>query len=337
MKITDTMNRHLRDLRISVMDQCNLRCTYCMPKEIFRSDYAFLPNEKLLTFEEIKRVVSIFTSLGVEKIRLTGGEPLLRKDLPTLIRNLIKIDGVQDLSLTTNGIQLGKLASSLRESGLQRINVSLDSLDPNVYGKMNGKNFPVSRVLHSIQEAASVGLKVKINMVVQNGVNEHEIVPMAKYCFDMGYTLRFIEYMDVGNTNGWKMEQVYPNKKILETLQQFMPLEPVEPDYQGEVAKRYRYIGTNQEIGFISSVTHAFCSDCNRARISADGKLFTCLFASSGFDIQSLLRTESMTDEAIRSEILKIWKNRNDRYSEIRNEASIRSSKKKIEMSYIGG
>ncbi|BDH61536.1 cyclic pyranopterin monophosphate synthase [Lysinibacillus sp. PLM2] len=337
MKIVDKLNRSLRDLRISVMDRCNLRCTYCMPKEIFGTDYAFLPTDKLLTFEEIERIVSIFTSLGVEKIRLTGGEPLLRKEIPSLIQRILNISGVKDLSLTTNGIHLGMLAKELKESGLKRINISLDSLNPIIYGKMNGKNFPVSRVLHSIEEAASVGLKIKINMVIQNGINDLEIIPMAKYCFEKGYTLRFIEFMDVGNTNGWKFDQVYPNKKILETLNQMMPLEPIEPDYRGEVAERYRYKGTNQEVGFISSVTHAFCSDCNRARISADGKLFTCLFASNGFDIQSLLRNENLEDEDIKSELYNIWNNRTDRYSEIRNEVSKLSNKKKIEMSYIGG
>lgn len=335
MKIVDFLNRPLRDVRISVIDQCNLRCTYCMPAEVFGADYAFLPESKLLSFEEIKRLAVIFASIGVEKIRITGGEPLLRKDLSILIEQILKIEGIQDLSLTTNGILLGKQAEKLKQAGLQRVNVSLDSLNDATYGKMNGRGFPVGRVLQSIEEAASAGLQIKINMVVQQGVNEHEVVDMAEYCFHKGYTLRFIEYMDVGNTNGWQLNQVYPSRKIIDEIQAKRQLEAMEPHYKGEVAKRYRYSGTKKEIGFISSVTEAFCSTCNRARISADGKLFTCLFASKGHDLRDLLRDES--DAHIKSFIMETWNNRKDRYSEQRMELKGQSSIGKIEMSYIGG
>lgn len=337
MTINDTFNRPLRDLRISVMDQCNLRCTYCMPKEVFGADYAFLPPEKLLTFDEVARLVQIFSSLGVKKIRITGGEPLLRKNLPQLVRRIINIEGIEDIAMTTNGILLGTYAKQLKEAGLNRINVSLDSLEPLIYGKMNGRNFPVARVLDSIDKAASTGLHIKINMVVQRGVNNGDIVPLAKYCFEKGYTLRFIEFMDVGNTNGWNMEKVVPSKEILDLLQEVMPLEPVDPDYIGEVAKRYRYIGTNKEIGFISSITESFCSTCNRARISADGKLFTCLFATQGNDLVSLIRSRKLTDEELTQFISNVWNNRDDHYSDQRANLSKEPSKKKIEMSYIGG
>ena len=337
MKIVDVLNRPLRDVRISVIDQCNLRCTYCMPAEVFGADYAFLPESELLTFDEMTRLVNIFASLGVEKIRITGGEPLLRKNLSTLIEQIIEIEGIQDLSLTTNGILLGKQARMLKQAGLQRVNVSLDSLTDATYGKMNGRGLPVGRVLQAIEEAAATGLEIKINMVVQNGVNEHEVVPMAEYCFQKGYTLRFIEYMDVGNSNGWQLDHVYPSKKIHDEIHAKMPLEAIEPNYKGEVAKRYRYSGTNKEIGFISSVTEAFCSTCNRARVSADGKLFTCLFATKGRDLRSMLRAETSGDTSIKSFISESWNKRNDRYSEQRMEPKSQSSIGKIEMSYIGG
>lgn len=337
MKIKDKLNRPLRDLRISVIDQCNLRCTYCMPAEVFGSDYAFLPKSELLSFEEITRLAAIFASLGVEKIRITGGEPLLRKDLYILIEKIFNIEGIEDISLTTNGILLGKQAENLRQSGLKRVNVSLDSLTDDIYGKMNGRGFRVNRVLQSIEEAAAAGLQIKINMVVQQGVNEHEVINMADYCFHKGYTLRFIEFMDVGNSNGWQLNQVYPSKKIHDDIHAKMPLEAIEPNYTGEVAKRYRYRGTNKEVGFISSVTEAFCSTCNRARISADGKLFTCLFASKGHDLRSLLRAEASCDKQLTSFIAETWNKRKDRYSEQRIDLSGKSSKERIEMSYIGG
>mgnify|MGYP003553380605 FL=1 len=335
MTIVDAFNRPLRNVRISVIDQCNLRCTYCMPAEVFGRDYAFLPQNQLLTFEEIERLVKIFASLGTEKIRLTGGEPLLRKGLPQLIEKLLKVEGIQDVSLTTNGILLGTYAEQLKNAGLKRINVSLDSLDSKTYGEMNGRHFPVEKVLRSIEKAAATGLHIKINMVVQKDNNDQDIIPMAKYCFEKGYTLRFIEYMDVGNTNRWNMAQVVPSQHILELLHKEMPVQPVVSNDRGEVAKRYKYVGTNKEIGFISSVTEAFCSDCNRARISADGKLYTCLFATSGTDVKALL--QNRCDEEVKIQLENIWLQRQDRYSEERSTLNETRPSNKIEMSYIGG
>ncbi|MFC7687200.1 GTP 3',8-cyclase MoaA [Ureibacillus sp. GCM10028918] len=337
MAILDTRSRPLRDLRVSVMDQCNLRCTYCMPKEVFGTDYPFLPPEKLLNFDEIENLVRVFSSLGVKKVRITGGEPLLRKDLPHLIKRIYKIQEIEDVALTTNGLLLGHYAGQLKDAGLKRINVSLDSLNPINYGKMNGRNFPVARVLKALEQAASIGLQIKINMVVQRGINDGDILPLAKYCFNEGYTLRYIEFMDVGNTNGWNMEKVVPSREVLDKLQQTMSLEAVDPDYIGEVAKRYRYKNTDKEIGFISSITESYCSTCNRARISADGKLFTCLFATQGTDLVSLMRNEEISNEDLTQFISDLWNKRSDRYSEQRVEISKHQTKKKIEMSYIGG
>ncbi|MER1999756.1 MAG: GTP 3',8-cyclase MoaA [Lysinibacillus sp.] len=335
MTVVDTLNRPLRQLRISVIDQCNLRCTYCMPAEVFGKDYAFLPPQQLLTFEEIERIANIFSSLGVEKIRLTGGEPLMRKGLPELIAILLKVKGIQDVSLTTNGLLLGVYAERLKSAGLQRINVSLDSLNPQTYGHMNGRHIEVDKVLRNIEKAATIGLQIKINMVVQKGVNDQDVLEMAKYCFDKGYTLRFIEYMDVGNTNRWDMSQVVSSKDIVAAIEQQYELIPTVPVEQGEVAKNYLYKGTKKKVGFISSVTEAFCSDCNRARISADGKLYTCLFTNVGTDIKTLLN--SLTDEGVKEEIRHIWHRRNDRYSEERSEVGKQLNVQKIEMSYIGG
>lgn len=335
MTIVDALNRPLRHVRISVIDQCNLRCTYCMPAEIFGSDYAFLPPNQLLSFAEIERLVKIFASFGVEKIRLTGGEPLMRKSLPELIGKLLQIDGIEDVSLTTNGLLLGTYAERLMEVGLRRINVSLDSLNPKTYSEMNGRRFPVDKVLRSIEKAAAIGLQIKINMVVQKGVNDGDIIEMAKYCFDRDYTLRFIEYMDVGNTNRWNLAQVVASRQILALLQQQNDLMPVIAVEKGEVAKRYIYKGTNKEIGFISSVTEAFCSDCNRARISADGKLYTCLFATTGTDIKQILQNGS--DEQVKEALMNIWLYRHDRYSEERSAQNDKRPSNKIEMSYIGG
>jgi len=335
--VTDTFSRPLRDLRISVIDQCNFRCQYCMPAEIFGPDFVFLPKERLLSFDEITRLVKVFSSLGVEKIRITGGEPLLRKDLPQLIEKIIQVKGIEDIALTTNGTLLGKYATSLKEAGLQRINVSLDSLHDETFRKMNGRGFPVAAILKGIDIAASVGLEVKINMVVQKGMNDEDVLPMAKYFYEKGHTLRFIEYMDVGNTNGWKLDHVFSNQEILRIIDAEIPLEPVSPNYVGEVAKRYRYIGTNKEIGFISSVTQAFCSTCNRARISADGSLYTCLFASQGHSLREKLREEHLTDEELREYISERWSRREDQYSVKRMSYRSDQHFKKIEMSYIGG
>jgi cyclic pyranopterin phosphate synthase len=335
-KLLDARSRPLRDLRISVTDKCNFRCRYCMPEEIFGADYPFLPKQKLLTFEELARVVSLFVSLGVEKIRLTGGEPLLRKDLPELVRMINAIEGVRDIALTTNGVLLPKYAKALKEAGLKRVTVSLDSLDDETFGRMNGRGVKVKAVLDGIEAAASCGLPVKINMVVQRGVNDQDILPMARFFRGTGHILRFIEFMDVGNSNGWRLDQVVPSKEIVAMINKEMPLEPVDPNYFGEVASRYRYVGTNEEIGLISSVTQAFCSTCTRARLSAEGKIYTCLFATEGFDLRTPLR-EGASDEALLSMITKVWQKREDRYSEVRLANTEQLSRKKVEMYHIGG
>lgn len=333
--ILDQLSRPLRDLRISVTDRCNFRCQYCMPADIFGPDFAFLPKEKVLTFEEMIRLARIFSKLGVKKIRITGGEPLMRKELPSLIQQLIKIPGIQDIGLTTNGVYLPKYAQQLKEAGLKRVNVSLDALNDDVFMKMNGRGVRSKVVLKGIDAALASGLKVKVNMVVQKGVNDGEILPMAQFCREKGLSLRFIEFMDVGNSNGWKLDQVVTKKEIFEMLNRHFQLEPVEPAYFGEVAKRYRYRNETTEIGFITSVSESFCSSCTRARISAEGKLYTCLFASEGFDLRTLLRNGA-EDEEIEQKVVDIWNRRSDRYSDERFENTHRP-RKKIEMSYIGG
>jgi cyclic pyranopterin phosphate synthase len=307
-----------------------------MPEELFGPDFKFLSRNELLSYEEITRLVQIFVDLGVEKIRITGGEPLLRKNLPELIRQIIQIEGARDISLTTNGSLLAKQAAALRDAGLQRINVSLDSLDDERFGKINGRGFKVKDVLDGIDEAARVGLKVKVNMVVQKGINEQDILPMARYFREKGHILRFIEYMDVGNSNGWRLEQVVPSKRIIEMIHAEMPLEPLTPNYFGEVASRYRYKGSNDEIGFISSVTQAFCSTCTRARLSADGSLYTCLFSSNGFDLRALLRNGA-SDEELKEAIVNVWNRREDRYSEVRLSNTPGLNRTKVEMFQIGG
>lgn len=333
--LTDAYGRPLRDLRISVTDRCNFRCRYCMPEEIFGPDYPFLPRSELLTFEEIVRVVRIFSSLGVRKIRLTGGEPLLRKGLPDLIAMIRSVEGIEDVALTTNGSLLQHLAPRIKAAGLNRITVSLDTLDDAVFTRLNSKRHTVKDVLKGIEAAAAAGLQVKVNMVVQKGVNDHEIVPMARYFRGTGHIVRFIEYMDVGNSNSWRLDDVVTKKEIIEKIHAVMPLEPIEPNYFGEVASRYRYRGTDEEIGVIASVTEAFCSTCTRMRLSSDGKLFTCLFASSGHDLRKLLRAGA-GDEELRAFIRSIWERRQDRYSAERM-ANSTGQKEKIEMSYIGG
>lgn len=335
--ITDSLQRPLKDLRISVTDRCNFRCRYCMPAEIFGPDYEFLPKEELLTFEEIERITRIFAEQGVRKVRLTGGEPLLRKELPRLIERLSNIKEIEDIALTTNGTLLPKYAKELKEAGLSRITVSLDSLDDKRFGILNGRGIPVRFVLEGIEAASQAGMKVKINMVVQKGVNDQDILSMAAYFKETDYILRFIEYMDVGNTNGWNMERVISKSEIRDMIHQVMPLEPIEENYKGEVATRYRYIGTDKEIGIISSVTDVFCSTCTRIRLSSEGKLYTCLFATEGHDIRALLRSNA-TDEEVCEVIRGIWKQRGDRYSEEREEyGSGKGKRKKVEMSYIGG
>ncbi len=336
-QVRDTLNRPLRDLRISVTDKCNFRCQYCMPAEIFGPDFEFLPQHKLLSFEEITRLTAIFTSLGVGKIRITGGEPLMRKDLPSLIRMIRQVEGVHDIAMTTNGSLLARHAKALKEAGLDRVTVSLDSLDDERFGKMNGRGYHVSDVLKGIEAAAEAGLSIKMNMVVQRGVNDQDILPMARYFREQKHTLRFIEFMDVGNSNGWKLDQVVPSSEIVKMIHEEMPLTPIDPNYYGEVASRYRYVGTEEEIGLISSVTQAFCSTCTRARLSAEGKLYNCLFASSGSDLRAPLR-DGQSDEEIRELIREIWEKRDERYSEIRlNDTPGLQKRSKVEMSHIGG
>lgn len=318
-------------------DRCNFRCQYCMPAEIFGPDFAFLQPDKILSFEEIERLVKIFVSLGVKKVRITGGEPLLRQDLPKLIERIHRIDGVEDIALTTNGTLLKKYAHDLKKAGLSRVSVSLDSLNEERFFEMNGGRGKVKTVLEGIEKAAEAGLLVKINMVVQKGKNEQDIVSMAEYFKDKKQILRFIEYMDVGNSNGWRLDDVVGKKEIIEQVHQISPLAPVEPAYKGEVATRYQYQDDSGEIGIISSVTDSFCSNCSRARISAEGKLYTCLFATEGTDLRELLRSGEDDASIIRC-ISDVWENRKDRYSDERNEQTMEKRKKsKIEMSHIGG
>ena len=329
----DTLGRPLRDLRISVTDRCNFRCVYCMPKEVFGHDYRFMPRRELLTFEEIERVSNVFVGLGVHKLRITGGEPLLRRGLEELIGRLAAL-GDLDVTLTTNGALLQQKARALADAGLTRITVSLDSLDDEVFRAMNDVDFPVARVLGGIDAAAAAGLPVKVNVVVKRGLNEDSVLEIARRFKGTGHTVRFIEFMDVGATNGWRMDDVVPAAEIVRTIGAEFPLEPVDAAYRGEVAQRYRYQDGGGEIGVIASVTQPFCGDCTRARLSADGKLYTCLFALRGHDLRSVLRagaTDQELDEAIRT----VWERRTDRYSERRTEKT--SALRKVEMSYIGG
>jgi cyclic pyranopterin phosphate synthase len=332
--VLDTRGRTLQDLRVSVTDRCNFRCSYCMPKELFGSDYPFLPREELLRFEEITRLVNIFQGLGVRKVRLTGGEPLLRKEIESLVASLAEIPGLE-LSMTTNGSLLAGKAHLLKEAGLGRVSVSLDSLDDATFMAMNDVDFPVEKVLEGIKSAERHGLApIKVNMVVKRGLNEASLLPMAAHFRGSGHILRFIEFMDVGSTNDWKLDDVIPAAEIVRRIGEVFPLEPVEPNYLGEVAQRYRYVDGQGEIGMIASVTQPFCGDCSRARLSADGKLFTCLFAVDGVDLKCLLRRGD-SDEDLRAEIQRVWKVRSDRYSEIRSDAT--ANLPKVEMSYIGG
>ncbi|MGV0980886.1 MAG: GTP 3',8-cyclase MoaA [Polynucleobacter sp.] len=338
----DTRGRPLRDLRISVTDRCNFRCTYCMPKEIFDKDYPYLSHNELLSFEEITRLTTVFASLGVEKIRLTGGEPLLRKNLEVLIEMLAKIrtttNQALDLTLTTNGSILRKKAVALKAAGLHRLTISLDGLNDDIFKKMNDVDFPVTDVLDGIAAAQEAGFSnLKVNMVVKKGTNDQEIIGMAKHFKGSGVTLRFIEFMDVGSSNGWDMSQVLPSQEVANRINAVFPIEPIEANYLGEVAQRWRYVDGSGEIGFISSVTQTFCHQCTRARISTDGQLYLCLFANEGFDFKTLLRS-GRSDLEIANAIMSTWSGRNDHYSEIRgsNTAGSKSSRK-VEMSYIGG
>ncbi len=333
-RILDTRQRPLRDLRISITDRCNFRCTYCMPKELFGRDHPFLPRQELLTFEEITRLAGIFGGLGVKKVRLTGGEPLLRKEVELLVESLSGIPGLE-LSMTTNGSLLQQKAQVLKDAGLDRVSISLDSLNDEVFMRMNDVEAPVQVVLDGIDSAERAGLTpIKINMVVKRGVNEDSILPMVEHFRGSGHILRFIEYMDVGSTNGWRLDDVVPVREIIAMIEQVYPLEAVEPNYIGEVARRYRFKDGMGEIGLIASVTQPFCGDCTRARLSADGQLYTCLFAVNGVDLKRLIR-QGGSDDDLRSEILKVWSARSDRYSEIRSDAT--TDLPKVEMSYIGG
>ena len=336
---TDRLGRPLHDLRVSVTDRCNFRCTYCMPKEVFNREYRFLPHSELLTFEEISRLARVFVAHGVEKIRLTGGEPLLRKDLTRLVGMLSALhtpDGRElDLALTTNASLLPRHAAELKRAGLKRVTVSLDALEDEVFRRMNDVDFPVAAVLAGIDAAGHAGLPIKVNMVVQRGINEHQILPMARFFRERGHTLRMIEYMDVGTTNGWRLEQVVPASEIVARIDAQMPLDPVEPDYPGEVARRWRYRDGSGEIGVVASVTQAFCRDCTRARLSIEGRLYLCLFASHGYDLRSLVRSGA-NDEQLSAAVAGIWNARADRYSELRGQAPPDEARK-IEMSYIGG
>ncbi len=333
--VSDTLNRPLRDLRISVTDHCNFRCPYCMPKEVFGRSYRFLPRRLLLTFEEITRLATIFIAYGVEKIRITGGEPLLRRDVEQLIEMIAGLDGLRDLTLTTNGSLLARKARALRDAGLQRVTVSLDSLDDAVFKGMNDVDFPVERVLEGIEAATAVGLvPIKINMVVKRGVNDESVLDMARYFRGTDCILRFIEYMDVGTTNGWELDDVVPAAEIINMIDDELPLEPVDPNYRGEVAQRYRYRDGGGELGVIASVTQPFCGDCTRARLSAEGVLYTCLFATAGHDIRALLR-QGRTDEQISEFLATTWRARQDRYSEIRASETVLWPK--VQMFRIGG
>lgn len=333
--VKDQWDRPIRDVRISVTDQCNFRCSYCMPAEIFGPDFQFMKQDELLSFDELSTLSGAFAGLGAEKIRITGGEPLLRKDLHLFIDKLRNIDGIKYIALTTNGIFLPKYAKQLKEAGLQRVNVSLDALDDEIFSKLNGRGVGVKPVLKGIFAARDAGLEVKVNMVVKKGSNDSQIMPMARYFKDQGITLRFIEFMDVGTSNGWNFDQVITKKQIYHLLSKEFELEPVNPDHYGEVAKRYKYSGTQSEVGFISSVSESFCSTCTRARISADGKLYTCLFATNGHDLRKLIRSGADENE-IQAFISDIWSKRTDRYSDERTAESAKL-RKKIEMSYIGG
>lgn len=337
-RVADSLGRPVRDLRVSVTDRCNFRCTYCMPKEIFGAAYRFLPKDEILTFEEISRLVRLFAGLGVQKVRITGGEPLVRAHVEDLVARLASIEGVRDLAMTTNGSLLTpQKARALKEAGLRRVSVSLDSLDDDVFRSMNDVGFPVAKVLGAIDAALEAGLTpVKVNMVVKRGVNESSILPMAEHFRNTSVVLRFIEFMDVGSTNGWRLEDVVGADEILEVIGRRWPLEALAPARAGEVARRFRYQDGKGEIGMIASVTKPFCSGCTRARLTPEGLLYTCLFGTSGHDLRALLRSGA-SDDAIQARLRAIWVGRSDRYSEIRTSHTPRASKKRIEMSHIGG
>jgi GTP 3',8-cyclase len=331
----DQLRRPLGDLRVSVTDRCNLRCTYCMPKEVYGRDFRFLPRPELLSFEEITRLVRVFVGAGVRKVRLTGGEPLLRRDLPALVGQIAAVDGVEDLALTTNGVLLARHARALRDAGLRRVTVSLDSVDDGVFRAMNDRDVSLARVVEGIDAAIEAGLApVKLNAVIRRGVNDAGVLDLARFARERGCVLRFIEFMDVGTINGWRLEEVVPAAELVARIDAEMPLEPGAPSYRGEVAGRHRYRDGGGEVGMISSITQPFCADCTRARLSADGRLYTCLFATEGHDLRGALRAGA-SDAQLGDLVAGVWARRRDRYSEARSEHT--AGLRRIEMSYIGG
>jgi len=338
--MTDKFGRRIRDLRISVTDRCNFRCPYCMPAEVYGEKYEFLPRPHILSFEEIERLTRLFVRIGVSKVRITGGEPLVRANLPDLISKLGVIDGIDDIALTTNGYLLENNATELKDAGLNRLTISLDSIDPDVFKEMSGRPQGPENTLAGIKAAASLGFEqIKINVVVQRGVNEHTLVDTARYFKGTGAIVRFIEFMDVGTKNGWELSQVFTSTEVIHAINAEFPIEPIEPNYKGEVASRYRYVDGSGEIGVISSVSKPFCGDCTRARLSTDGKLITCLFASGGTDLKTPMRSGA-TDAELAEIITSVWTGRSDRYSELRSrdtEFNSDSDVSKVEMYYIGG
>ena len=335
--IKDSLGRPLKDLRISVMDRCNFRCTYCMPEEKYHPKFKFLPSKQRLSFEDILRITKNFVSLGVDKIRITGGEPLLRVNLTELIGDLSRIDGIKDIALTTNGVLLAKYASELKAAGLDRVTVSLDSIDPNEFKTMTGGRGSIDRVIAGIEEAQVARIKnIKVNAVIKRGINDQKILKMVEYFRSSSIILRFIEYMDVGNINHWKKSETVPSQEIVELIKTKWPMQAIKPNYKGEVASRYRFKDGKGELGFISSVTKPFCGSCSRARLSSDGKLYNCLFASTGQDVKPWLK-EGLNDHEIQQRIYSIWSERADRYSELRAQNLTEVGKQKVEMYYIGG
>lgn len=336
--IQDKLGRPIRDLRISVTDQCNFRCDYCMPKEIFGDDYTFLPKDELLTFEELTRISKIYAQLGVKKIRITGGEPLLRRNLYKLVEQLNLIDGIEDIGLTTNGLLLKKHGKNLYQAGLRRINVSLDAIEDNVFQEINNRNIKASTILEQIDYAVSIGFEVKVNVVIQKGVNDNQIIPMIDYFKNKNIEVRFIEFMDVGNDNGWNFNKVVTKEEMLNMIEQHFEISPVAPKYYGEVAKYFRHKDSDAQFGLITSVSESFCSTCTRARLSSDGKFYGCLFASSeGFDVKALIRNGA-TDDDLKAQFKRLWSIRNNQYSDKRTMQTIENNrKKKINMNYIGG
>ncbi len=336
--IQDKLGRPIRDLRISVTDRCNFRCDYCMPKEIFGDDYTFLPKNELLTFEELTRISKIYAQLGVKKIRITGGEPLLRRNLYKLVEQLNLIDGIEDIGLTTNGLLLKKHGKNLYQAGLRRINVSLDAIEDNVFQEINNRNIKASTILEQIDYAISIGFEVKVNVVIQKGVNDNQIIPMIDYFKNKNIEVRFIEFMDVGNDNGWNFNKVVTKEEMLNMIEQHFEISPVTPKYYGEVDKYFRHKDNDAQFGLITSVSESFCSTCTRARLSSDGKFYGCLFASSeGFDVKALIRSGA-TDDDLKAQFKRLWSIRNDQYSDNRTMQTIENNrKKKINMNYIGG